>query len=93
MAYRDPKHGFLVKRLVGKGGDRIHLNRKVLYLNGMSRDETYAIHSPGLSDRYRDNFPWAIESSIAAGDAGSLHAQVRDGDFIVPAGTLFYVWR
>jgi signal peptidase I len=48
----------LVKRAIGIPGDRIHLRRGVVYLNGVAQNEPYAIQ-PTDSNLipYRDDFP------------------------------------
>jgi signal peptidase I len=48
----------LVKRAIGVPGDRIHLRKGVVYLNGVAQAETYAIQpSPDNLFPYRDDFP------------------------------------
>ncbi len=48
----------LVKRAIGVPGDRIHLRKGVVYLNGVAQTEPYAIQ-PGEDSliAYRDDFP------------------------------------
>jgi len=48
----------LVKRAIGIPGDRIHLRKGVVYLNGVAQTEPYAIQ-PSDTDLipYRDDFP------------------------------------
>jgi signal peptidase I len=48
----------LVKRAIGLPGDRIHLRKGVVYLNGVAQTEPYAIQ-PGEDSllSYRDDFP------------------------------------
>jgi len=50
---------YVVKRVIGVPGDRIHLRDGVVYRNGEKLDESaYAIHrNPGATDGYRRNFP------------------------------------
>ena len=70
IPYRDPERGdivvfvspsepglFVVKRVIGVPGDRIHLRSGKVYLNGKVQDEPYAIHSRGDYNPYRDDFP------------------------------------
>ncbi len=70
VPYRDPTRGdvivfvspsepglFVVKRVIGVPGDRIHLRGAKVYLNGKLQDEPYAIHSRGDYNPYRDDFP------------------------------------
>jgi len=48
---------FLVKRVIGLPGDRIHLRNKTVYVNGVPQHEGYVIHRQWPQDPYRDNFP------------------------------------
>jgi signal peptidase I len=48
---------FVVKRIMGIPGDRIHLRDGVVYRNGVKLDEPYAQHKVANYDPYRDNFP------------------------------------
>lgn len=71
LPYRDVRRGdivvflspaepglYVVKRIIGVPGDRIHLRDGVVYRNGQKLDEPYVIHSsPDSSNPYRDNFP------------------------------------
>ncbi len=48
----------LVKRAIGIPGDRIHLRKGVVYLNGVAQNEPYAIQPDAMSlIPYRDDFP------------------------------------
>ena len=49
---------YVVKRIIGIPGDRIHLRNGVVFRNGEKLDEPYVIHNSdeGPND-YRDNFP------------------------------------
>ncbi len=47
---------YVVKRIVGVPGDRIHLRDGVLYRNGQALNEPYVVHN-GSYNPYRDNFP------------------------------------
>lgn len=51
---------YVVKRVMGVPGDRIHLRDGVVYRNGQKLTEPYVIHSetgPDSYNAYRDNFP------------------------------------
>src|SRR5256885_2643301 len=48
---------YVVKRVIGLPGDRIHLRDGVVYRNGEKLDEPYVIHSTNDFNPYRDNFP------------------------------------
>ncbi len=70
MPYRDIRRGdivvflspeeqglFVVKRIMGIPGDRIHLRDGVVYRNGQKLDELYVRRKGGDFNPYRDNFP------------------------------------
>ncbi len=86
----DPNE-YVVKRILGVPGDRIHLLRGVVYRNGVALREPYVAHEPGYRDNYRDNFP-----SGAYTDPGvdmhwweTLPAHTQGGDVVVPPGEYF----
>jgi signal peptidase I len=91
VVYREPvKQNIFVKRIVAVGGDRLHLDRKTLYLNGRPVDEPYALHNTDYVDQYRDNFPMGeLVTPLAQTMQQELLHQVHDGDFVVPSGTFF----
>src|SRR6267154_563161 len=48
---------YVVKRIIGVPGDKIHLRDGLVYRNGEKLDEPYVIHSgPEKYNPYRDNF-------------------------------------
>jgi len=84
---------YVVKRIIGVPGDRIHLQDAVVYRNGEKLTEPYVIHSVGDSLSYRDNFPTVPpgESSINvnADWALALPQHIDQGDVVVPADSYF----
>ncbi|HEY9138177.1 MAG TPA: signal peptidase I [Terriglobus sp.] len=92
----------LVKRAIGLPGDRIHLEHGVLYRNGQRVDEPQ-ISMPDNSgtpshnyDTARDDFPRDIEGIASqAAMSGAEHwaveirDHVRNGELVVPEGTVF----
>src|SRR5215471_11421279 len=48
---------YVVKRIIGVAGDRIHLRNGVVYRNGQALDEPYVNHDRDTIDPYRNNFP------------------------------------
>jgi signal peptidase I len=114
IPYRDPKDGdifvfispaqpglYLVKRVIGTAGDRIHLQDGVLYRNGQRVNEPYvkrcdasmAAMGQCVPERaYRDNFPNVPPQS----DDGlvpewrvQLGSYIENGDLVVPPGRIF----
>jgi signal peptidase I len=82
----------LVKRVVGIPGDRVHLRRGILYINGAAQTEPYAIHSTGDYSPFRDDFPSAPptpQDSLTPGWRRALPQHSDRGDLIVPANSYF----
>ena len=92
IPYRNPRRGdivvfvspsepglFVVKRVIGVPGDRIHLRGGKIYLNGQLQDEPYVIHSRGDYIPYRDDFPAVRPSSD---DQLSAAWQLTESDYI-----------
>src|SRR5262252_6599877 len=48
---------YVVKRVIGVPGDKIHLRNGVVYRNGQALDEPYVLHDRDTFDPYRNNFP------------------------------------
>src|SRR5690349_13735973 len=102
LPYREPRRGDVivfrfplnikddyVKRAIGIPGDRIRLKEKQLILNGHPVDEPYVIHRTSYVDSYRDNFPAAPDSSLPPRALDMLQNHVKDGEIVVPPGSIF----
>jgi signal peptidase I len=103
VRYREPKNGdivvffgpgqpdtFLVKRLIGKPGDHIHLRNGVVILNGVAQNEWYVNHPPEDSYfPYIDDFP-SVPPSEANGVtsewAVDMPNHIQGNDIVVPDG-------
>ena len=85
MPYRQIHHGdivvflspaepglYVVKRIIGIPGDRIHLRDGVVYRNGEKLNEPYVIHQTGevSYNPYRDNFPCSRAVGVQQCDSG-----------------------
>jgi len=88
---------YIVKRIIGVPGDRIHLHNGEVYRNGEKLKEPYVIHSqsgdPDFSyDPYRDEFP-----AVAPTEYGNvtpewkltLPQHIENGDVVVPPDRYF----
>ena len=89
---------YIVKRIIGLPGDRIHLRDGVVYRNGQKLDEPYVIHSDQSSDSYnpdrpyRDNFP-----AVSPGDQSNVIDEwklvmpdhIDNGDIVIPPDSYF----
>ncbi len=106
LPYRDPRRGdivvflapcepglYVVKRIMGVPGDRIHLRDGVVYRNGEQLQEPYVNHSErSYPNAYRDNFP-ALPPSESANVypcwEKELPTHIEGEDLVVPAGRYF----
>jgi len=84
---------FLVKRIIGVPGDRIHLRDGVVYRNGEKLDEPFALHKVADYNPYRDNFP-AVPPSEMYGVRNEKWTQelplhLQGDDIVVPANSYF----
>jgi signal peptidase I len=107
MPYRNIHHGdvavflspeqqglFLVKRIIGVPGDRIHLRDGIVYRNGEKLDEPYVRHKMPGDFPYRDNFPAVPPSSEYSHVTNEKWIQempkhVVGGDIVVPPDSYF----
>jgi signal peptidase I len=106
LPYRDLRRGdifvflspvipglYVVKRVMGIPGDRIHLRDGVVYRNGEKLDEAYKIHhNDDGYNPYRDNFP-AVSPSDFNGVypdwALTLPQHIQGEDLVVPPDSFF----
>jgi len=87
---------FLVKRIIGVPGDRIHLRDGAVYRNGEKLVEPYVKHVSGDDnppfDEYRDNFP-AVPPlmSYVRNDKWreEMPKHIEHGDLVVPPNSYF----
>lgn len=84
---------YVVKRIIGVPGDRIHLRNGVVYRNGQALDEPYVDHDRDTSDSYRNDFP-AIppppeDLNIWSDWASVLPSYIQGDDIVVPPDHYF----
>ena len=91
----DPEYAgtYVVKRIIGVPGDRIHLLNGVVYRNGVALDEPYVLHDrDNPADVYRNDFP-AVPPSENEGLSPDwmtyLPSNIQGGDLVVPPGHYF----
>jgi signal peptidase I len=84
---------YLVKRVIGIPGDRIHLVSGIVYLNGVAQNEPQAAKpSPENTYPYRDEFPAYAPpegSEVTPEWEVDLPNHIQNGDLVVPAGEYF----
>lgn len=84
---------YVVKRIIGVPGDRIHLRDGAVYRNGEKLNEPYVVHKKGDSDPYRDNFPAAsadfTNSSPTPEWQIAMRQYIQGEDLVVPPESYF----
>jgi signal peptidase I len=89
----DGEHIFLVKRVVGIPGDRIHLRGGIVYLNGVAQSEPEAAKpTADTYDPYVDDFPAVPPGDhpdVTAAWSVALPESIHGGDVVVPADHYF----
>lgn len=108
LPYRNPQRGeivvflhpdppqagtYVVKRIIGIPGDRIHLRNGVVYRNGVALDEPYVWHDrENPEDFYRNEFPAVTPSEaedLSANWRVDLASHIQGGDLVVPPDNYF----
>jgi len=107
LPYRQIRHGdiivflspaepglYVVKRIIGIPGDRIHLRDGVVYRNGEKLDEPYVIHKGGEAsyNPYRDNFPAVAPtefSNVTPDWELALPQHIQGDDVVIPPNSYF----
>jgi len=78
---------YIVKRVIGVPGDRIHLRQGKVYRNGVELNEPYVIHKHGDYQPVRDDFPLYGPPVNAAPEWPMVLHEHREGDdVVVPPG-------
>ncbi|AXC11591.1 Signal peptidase I [Acidisarcina polymorpha] len=87
------EHIFLVKRVIGVPGDRLHLRNGTVYLNGVAQTEPQAAKPTFANyDPYINDFPAvapSTEPGVTAVWSLMLPTYIEDGDVVVPPGKYF----
>jgi len=92
------EHMFMVKRLIGIPGDRIHLRNGTVMVNGVAQDQPHAQPTtPENHTDFLDEFP-SVSPTATPGDpdvgtpeewAVDFPNHIQDGDLVIPAGMYF----
>jgi signal peptidase I len=106
LPYRDVRRGdivvflspaepglYVVKRIMGVPGDRIHLRDGVVYRNGQKLDEPYVVHKGrDVYNPYRDNFPAVSPSdfyNVTPEWQLTMKNHTQGDDLVVPSDSYF----
>ena len=83
---------YVVKRIMGLPGDRIHLQDGQVYRNGEKLDEPYIYPPTGQYVAYRDSFP-AVQPNpyeeVTPEWRAELPQFLKNGDIVVPPNSVF----
>jgi signal peptidase I len=83
---------YVVKRIIGLPGDRIHLRNGVVYRNGEALDEPYVLHDRDTYDPYRNNFPAVAptdDPNVYPNWMVDLQSYIQGDDIVVPPNHYF----
>ncbi|HZC25076.1 MAG TPA: signal peptidase I [Candidatus Binatia bacterium] len=83
---------YVVKRIIGVPGDRIHLRNGVVYRNGAALDEPYVDHDDDRTDPYRNEYPAVPPDSdpnVWTNWAIDLNSYIQGDDIVVPPNHYF----
>jgi signal peptidase I len=86
-----PQPPFLVKRVVGLPGDRLHIEDGRVTVNGSALNEPYAAFEPAASNPFRDDFPARVytDPSVDPDWWKQMINLTNNGDLVVPQGEYF----
>jgi signal peptidase I len=90
IVFLHPKeHGmYVVKRVMGIPGDRIHLQNGVVYRNGQPLNEPYVLQ-PGAPTDFGENFPQGTYDSKYPDWPLEMSQYLQNGELVVPPDSYF----
>lgn len=83
---------YVVKRIIGTPGDRIHLEQGRLFINGQPQNEPYLNPDRRFYNAYRDDFPKfpaAGVPNVTAEWPMILRSNIQGADLVVPKDSYF----
>ncbi len=91
VVFHHPHPSFLVKRVVGIPGDRLHIEDGRVTVNGLPLDEPYVAFEPAAANPFRDDFPAAIYTDPEVDPLWwqQMQSLTRNGELVVPPGEYF----
>jgi len=91
VVFHHPQHPYLVKRVVGMPGDRLHIKDGRVIVNGLVLDEPYTVFEPVAGYNCNDDFPSriCIDPQVNSVWWSQMQSLVRDGDLVVPQDEYF----
>ena len=81
----------LVKRVVGVPGDSVHLHHGVVFIDGRSQKEPFALYISSYPSAFRDEFPTQNYTDPGVSSAWwvQMKQDVHHGDLAIPPGEYF----
>ncbi|MGD0294595.1 MAG: signal peptidase I [Terracidiphilus sp.] len=91
VVFHHPQHPYLVKRVVGLPGERLHIKDGRVSVNGVVLDEPYAAFEPAAGNYSRDDFPASVYTDPEVDPVWwrQMQSLTRDGELMVPQGEYF----
>ena len=83
---------YVVKRIIGVPGDRIHLREGSVFRNGDKLAEPYVMHKGPTFNPYRDNFPGVSPSdfnNVTPEWSMTMSQYIQGDDLVVPSNSYF----
>jgi signal peptidase I len=91
VVFHHPDPSYLVKRVVGLPGDRLHIEDGRVTVNGVGLNEPYAVFEPAAPNAFRDNFPATMytDPQVDPDWWRQMVSLTHNGDLVVPPGEYF----
>lgn len=82
---------YLVKRVIGLPGDRLHIDGNQVWINGKPLSEPYATFEPTADNPYLDQFPTKVYSDpgVEPGWWKQMQQLTQNGELVIPQGEYF----
>ncbi len=81
----------LVKRVIAVPGDRIHLHRGMVSIDGQWQKEAFALYIPSYPSAFRDEFPTPnyTDAGVSTAWWAEMKSDVHNGELAIPPGEYF----
>jgi signal peptidase I len=81
----------LVKRVIGIPGDRVHLHRGMVFVDGRSQREPFAVYIATYPSTFRDEFPTPnyTDAGVSTAWWAEMKQDMRQGELVIPPGEYF----
>ncbi len=81
----------LVKRVIGIPGDHVRLHNGIVFVDGRSQKEPFAVYIASYPSAFRDEFPTPTYTDAGVSTAwwSEMKHDVHDGELVMPPGRYF----